>query len=238
MTVVRAGPGRSLTTWPTGDKAARKLPATTQQTGRIPIAIYTADPISRVGIATQLRAHPSLWLLDDADAAEARVALVIADDLDDQAVKLVRMLGLSGSAATVVIAREIDDVSLAKIVEAGARGLLRRSEAVPERLVSVLLAAANGEGSVPPDLLGRLLNHVGTLQREARAPRGLGMLRLTERETIVIRLVADGYDTAEIAVRLAYSERTVKNVIHDVVARHQLRNRTHAVAFAIRQGWI
>ncbi len=234
MTVVRAGPGRSPGSSARGQVSEEAAPD--PHAGRIPIAIYTADPISRVGIATQLRAHPSLWLLDEGDAAAARVSLVIADDVDDQTIQLVRSLAIGG--ATVVIARDIDDAALTRIVEAGARGILRRTEAVPERLVSVLLAAANGEGAVPPDLLGRLLTHVGTLQREVLAPRGLGMLRLTERETTVIRLVADGLDTAEIAARLAYSERTVKNIIHDVVARHQLRNRTHAVAFAIRQGWI
>jgi DNA-binding NarL/FixJ family response regulator len=234
MTVVRAAPGRSSAA--PGSSRPAHDPGADNLVGRIPIAIHTADPISRVGIATQLRAHPSLWLLDDAAAADARVALVIADEVDDATIQLVRSLALS--AATVVIARDLDDSALTRIVEAGARGILRRAEAIPERLVAVLLAAANGEGAVPPDLLGRLLAHVGTLQREVLAPRGLGMLRLTERETTVIRLVADGLDTAEIAARLAYSERTVKNVIHDVVARHQLRNRTHAVAFAIRQGWI
>lgn len=234
MTVVRAAPGRSSA--PSRIARAAAPAGADRHGGRIPIAIHTADPISRVGIATQLRAHPSLWLLDDPQSAEARVSLVIADDVDDETIQLVRSLALA--TATVVIAREIDDAALTRIVEAGARGILRRSEAVPERLVAALLAAANGEGAVPPDLLGRLLAHVGTLQREVLAPRGLGMLRLTERETTVIRLVADGLDTAEIAARLAYSERTVKNIIHDVVARHQLRNRTHAVAFAIRQGWI
>jgi DNA-binding NarL/FixJ family response regulator len=234
MTVVRAAPGRSSAS----PRSIRTVPdaGVARHAGRIPIAIHTADPISRVGIATQLRAHPSLWLLDDGESAEARVSLVIADEVDDEAIQLVRSLALH--TATVVIARDIDDTALTRIVEAGARGILRRSEAVPERLVAALLAAANGEGAVPPDLLGRLLAHVGTLQREILAPRGLGMLRLTERETTVMRLVADGLDTGEIAARLAYSERTVKNVIHDVVARHQLRNRTHAVAFAIRQGWI
>lgn len=232
MAVVRARPGRSYVGRP--DDGPASVP---HIGGRIPIAIYTSDPISRVGIATQLRSHPSLWLLDDNDAAEARAALVITDDLDDDAVNLVRNLTLTGTAV-VVIAREINDVSLARIVEAGARGILRRSDAIPERLVQALLAAADGGGSVPPDLLGRLLSHVGALQREVLAPRGLGLLRLTERETTVMRLVADGLDTAEIAARLSYSERTVKNVIHEVVTRHQLRNRTHAVAFAIRQGWI
>jgi len=52
------------------------------------------------------------------------------------------------------------------------------------------------------------------------------------------RLVAEGLDTAEIAHKLCYSERTVKNALHDVTSRLQLRNRSHAVAYALKQGLI
>jgi DNA-binding NarL/FixJ family response regulator len=61
---------------------------------------------------------------------------------------------------------------------------------------------------------------------------------LTDRETHVLRMVADGHDTAEIAQELCYSERTVKNILHDVTSRLQLKNRSHAVAFAVREGLI
>jgi DNA-binding CsgD family transcriptional regulator len=61
---------------------------------------------------------------------------------------------------------------------------------------------------------------------------------LTPRELEVLRLVSDGLDTQQIADRLCYSERTVKGVIHDVTTRLNLRNRSHAVAFAMRRGWI
>ncbi len=60
----------------------------------------------------------------------------------------------------------------------------------------------------------------------------------TERERTVLRLVSEGFDTAEIAAELAYSERTVKNAIHAVTERHNLRNRSHAVAYALRVGAI
>ena len=55
---------------------------------------------------------------------------------------------------------------------------------------------------------------------------------------VSLRLLAEGYDTAAIADTLAYSERTIKNVIHDVTSRLHLRNRSHAVAFAMRTGVI
>ena len=54
----------------------------------------------------------------------------------------------------------------------------------------------------------------------------------------MLTLLADGHDTAEVGRRLFYSERTVKNVVHDVTSRFDLRNRTHAVAYAIREGYI
>jgi DNA-binding CsgD family transcriptional regulator len=53
-----------------------------------------------------------------------------------------------------------------------------------------------------------------------------------------LKLVASGHDTAEIAGRLCYSQRTVKNILHDVTTRLQLRNRSHAVAYAVREGLI
>ncbi len=70
------------------------------------------------------------------------------------------------------------------------------------------------------------------------APRGLTFTGLTDREVDVLRLVADGYDTTQIAETLCYSARTVKNVIHDVTTRFNLKNRSHAVAYAMREGLI
>jgi DNA-binding NarL/FixJ family response regulator len=91
---------------------------------------------------------------------------------------------------------------------------------------------------LPPDLLSRLLQQVGELQRQVLGPRGLTFSGLTERELSVLRLLADGHDTAEVGKQLFYSERTVKNIVHDLTSRLELRNRTHAVAFALRQGLI
>ena len=97
---------------------------------------------------------------------------------------------------------------------------------------------AAGEGVIPTDLLGHLLGQVGRLQRQVLSPRGLTFTGLSDRESEVLRLIADGHDTNEIARQLSYSQRTVKNVLHDVTTRLQLRNRSHAVAYAVREGLI
>jgi DNA-binding NarL/FixJ family response regulator len=61
---------------------------------------------------------------------------------------------------------------------------------------------------------------------------------LTEREIEVLQLLADGYDTSEVSDKLYYSERTMKNIMHDITSRRELRNRTHAVAYANKAGLI
>jgi DNA-binding NarL/FixJ family response regulator len=145
---------------------------------------------------------------------------------------------MRGARRVIVVATRLDDAGLLAAVEAGASGLIRRSQATPQNLIGAIRTAANGEGSLPPDLLGRLLDQVERLQHQVLHPRGLTLAGLTDREIEVLRLLSDGLDTNEVSQRLYYSERTVKNIIHDVTSRLDLRNRTHAVAYAIRQGLI
>ena len=205
--------------------------------GRIAVHVHADDPVSR-SVVAQLRARPEVHMVDGEDADRAEVAIVVADEVDESALRAVRNLRRSGQARVVVVVTRLDDRALLSAVEAGACGLMRRSDAVPERLAAAIEAAEAGDGTVPPDLLGRLLDGVGRLQRQVLAPRGLTFAGLTEREVQVLRLVADGFDTNEIAHRLAYSERTIKNTIHDLTTRLNLRNRTHAVAYAVREGLI
>lgn len=204
----------------------------------IPVFVYAGDPISQAGMASQLRGRPELRVVDEHEVDTAAVAVVVADEVDDDLVRSMKALQRNGCPRVVVVATQLDDGGLLSAVEAGACGLLRRSEATPEQLVSALVRAAAGDGALPPDLLGRLLEQVGQIQRQILEPRGFRVSGLTEREVQVLRLVADGHNTAEIARQLAYSERTIKNVIQDVITRFQLRNRSHAVAYAVRQGFI
>jgi DNA-binding NarL/FixJ family response regulator len=143
-----------------------------------------------------------------------------------------------GCPRIVLVVSELDDAGLLVAVETGVSGLLRRREATPERLAAAVTSAASGDGTLAPDLLGRLMAQMSRLQREVLAPRGIGPAGLTERERDVLRLLADGLDTAEIANQLAYSERTIKNIIHDLTTRLNLRNRSHAVAYAVKSGLI
>ncbi|WP_049580314.1 helix-turn-helix transcriptional regulator [Streptomyces sp. SBT349] len=205
---------------------------------RVPVHVHADDPISESGVVSQLRTAPELQVLDSAERDRAAVLLVVADTVDEQTVELLHRLRRTTTAHLVLVVSRVDDRGLATAVECGVVGLARRREATPATLVRAITSAARGEGSMPADLLGRLLEQMGRLQRQVLDPRGIPFSGLDAREIEVLKLVADGYGTREIAQHLAYSERTVKNVLHDITSRLQLRNRSHAVAYAIREGLI
>jgi DNA-binding NarL/FixJ family response regulator len=204
---------------------------------RIQVFVAACDPVSRDGVASQLRGH-GVELVDERGLDPDVVALIVVDEVDEQAARDIRSLRRRGIESLVVVATRVDDAGLLAAVEAGATGVLRRSQSSPQTLLSSIRAASAGEGSLPPDLLGRLLGQVGRLQRQVLSPRGLTFSGLTDREVKVLRLLADGLDTGEVGRQLFLSERTVKNVVHDITSRLNLRNRTHAVAYAVRQGLI
>ena len=205
---------------------------------RIPVAVLAGDPLSRAGIVSQLRTGHGFTVVDDDDPPAGAVALIVSDELDDDVAARVRGLRARGVTRILVLVTRVDDRALLTAAEAGICGVVRRAEATAHNLALALRTAAAGEGTLPPDLLGRLLRQVGHLQRQVLSPRGLTLTGLTEREANVLRLLADGCDTTEVGRQLFYSERTVKNIIHDVTSRLELRNRTHAVAYAIREGLI
>ena len=122
-----------------------------------------------------------------------------------------------------------------RALQAGAVGFLRKDELTPETLAAAVRAAANGTGVVTPDLLEHLLAELAGERRRARRPVAAA---LTDREQQVLALIAAGHPTREVAQELCYSERTVKNVLHDVVTKLNARSRSQAVAFAVREGLI
>ena len=205
---------------------------------RIPVFVHATDPVSQIGIAGQLRARPEVYVVGDGDVDAAQVAILVFEAIDDEAVRVIRAVQRNGCPRTLLVVNHLDEPGMLAAIEAGVCGFLRRSETRPETLVDGIRAAAAGDGTVPADLLGRLLSQVSLIHHQVLAPRGLSFSGLSDREVEVLKLLSEGHATAEVARRLCYSERTVKNVLQDMTRRHNLRNRTHAVAYALRQGLI
>jgi DNA-binding NarL/FixJ family response regulator len=205
---------------------------------RISVYVYANDPILQAGVGSQLRGSPQVVVVDQSELDHADVAIVVTDLVDETVLRILRAIQRGSAPRTVLIAAALDESTVIAAAEAGVSGLLRRGEVTAERLLEVVGKVAAGEAAVPSDVLARLLDQVGRLQRQVLSPRGLRFSGLSEREIEVLRLLADGLDTGEIARRLSYSERTIKAVLHDVTARFQLRSRAHAVAYAVREGLI
>ena len=205
-------------------------------THKIGVVVHGGDPLSRAGLVGILEQREDLVVLEDG-AARADVAVAIEDRVGSGAVVRLRKLVISMDKRVVLVTDDLSESQVGMVLDAGVQSVVWRRQATGERLVRAVETAARGEGDVPSDLLTRLLARL----RDVRRRTGVDLPAAAEptpREVGVLRLVADGLDTKEIAGRLSYSERTVKGLLHDVMVRRQLRNRAHAVAFAVREGYI
>jgi DNA-binding NarL/FixJ family response regulator len=194
----------------------------------VSVSVIALDPVLEAGTTSALSGCPDVRVAVPDEAAA--VTVVIVDDVDDQVLDLVRATRAAAHRPEiVVVATDLAPPEALHAIASGARGLLRRREASAARLTRAVLAAAGGDCTVPPDMLDRLLE----AGAGGRPPVGAS---LSERERAVLRMVADGQETDDIARTLSYSPRTVTSVVHDITHRYRLRNRAHAVAYALRAG--
>jgi DNA-binding NarL/FixJ family response regulator len=205
---------------------------------QVRVALQAADALSRAGLASFLRRRPELVLVPPADEATAQVLVVSADRLGVDVVATLRRTAAERTLPVVLVVHEISEAELLTAVECRVVAVLPRPAVTADRLVHAVLTAAAGGGVMPPNLVGELLKHIDRLQKDVLDTQGVAGAGLTPREIDVLRLMADGLDTSEVASKLCYSERTVKNVIYGVTHRLNLRNRSHAVAYALRAGVI
>ncbi|WP_239118341.1 helix-turn-helix transcriptional regulator [Paractinoplanes ferrugineus] len=162
----------------------------------------------------------------------------VPDDLDVLvfeygASSLRRAVRLAEGRPTRLVAtvREVTEQSVREMVDAGVSAILPHSTLTADALITSLRSVVAGNVALPGDMLTRLLLHV--TQTSHLGPGGLNT-----RERSVLRLLADGMDTRGIAEDLCFSERTVKNVVHDVLTKLNCRTRAQAVAVATREGVI
>ncbi len=113
-------------------------------------------------------------------------------------------------------------------LQAGAISYLLK-DTPPAELVLAIERAARGEATLHPRVAAAMVRSLS--QPRAGMPGGL-----SERESEVLQLVADGLSNAQIATRLSLAEKTVKNHVSNLLAKLQLEDRTQAAVYAWRQG--
>jgi DNA-binding NarL/FixJ family response regulator len=211
-------------------------------THKIAVVIHDGDPLFRAGVIEFLQAQPSMVVLEDefgspkADHARS-VALILVDVLDTPTVIRLQKLVVSMGKRVVLVVGELDESQIEMILEIGARGVVLRNRVTAAELVKAVETASRDEDYSSSSLVAQLPAQVRRSRRTTGDVPKLATVP-SERELGVLRLVAEGLGTKEIAERLSYSERTVKGLLYDMMTRKHLRNRAHAVAFAVREGYI
>ncbi|MFF4652812.1 response regulator transcription factor [Streptomyces sp. NPDC001380] len=207
--------------------------------GRPRLAVVGCDNLSAEGADAYFRSNRSVVLLDPDRIGEADVVLVVAHRVTDEV--LTRMEELRRTSANpamrfVLVADAVDEHRLVRAAGCGVVALLPRTSTTFSRITEAVLRSAQGKADLPDTAVRALVEEIGSIQQNVLAPRNLTPSGLSTREVDILRLLAEGFDLAEIATRLHYSERTIKSIIHGVLTRLSLRNRVHAVAYAFRRG--
>ena len=205
------------------------------------IRILIADDhgVVRQGVRMYLALDPELEVVGEATNGEEAVSL--ARQLQPDVVLMdLLMPVMDGIAATAIIRRELPDtevIALTSVLEdqaiygvmrAGAIGYLLKNTKADE-LVQGIKAAASGQVQLSPDVAIRLMREVGVPESPET---------LTERETDVLRLLAQGKANKEIAATLVIGEKTVKTHVSNILSKLGVSSRTQAALYAVRRGWI
>jgi DNA-binding NarL/FixJ family response regulator len=205
------------------------------------VKLFVLDPhaIYRRGLVACLTTMPEVEAVDHEGSVRAARERQGHQDEDHVHVdpnlegghEIIDEVSASVGAELIFCSSDCDEASVKAAIAAGAVGYLRKETLTTEALASAVQAVASGTGVMTPELLGALLKGLDGNGRPAAA-------QLTDREQQVLALIAAGHPTREVAEELCYSERTVKNVLHDIVTKLNARSRSQAVAFAVREGLI
>jgi len=217
--------------------AAVPLPRQVIVTEPAQIRILSVDdhPLIREGIATVINNQPDMVLVSQACSGTEAIQHH-RDHRPDVTLMDLRLPDLSGIDAMIAIRAEFPearvimlttfegDVEIQRALEAGARGYLLKNMP-PSELVQVIRQVHAGKKRVPPEVAAQLAEHMSD---DA----------LTPREIDVLRHVATGNRNRDIGERLFISEETVKVHIKHIMDKLGAKDRTQAIAIAVRRGII
>ncbi|WP_329035661.1 response regulator transcription factor [Streptomyces sp. NBC_00178] len=149
-----------------------------------------------------------------------------------------RLTGAPGATVRVLVLTTFDlDEYVYEALRSGASGFLLKDASAAELAEAVRVVAA-GDALLAPNITKRLIAEFSRVSSGPRAPVRERAGDLTERETEVLSLIAQGLSNAEIAVRLVVAEQTVKTHVSRILVKLGLRDRTQAAVHAYESGLV
>jgi DNA-binding NarL/FixJ family response regulator len=231
--------------------ARRRTPPAEVSDDTIRVLLVESRAVAGVGVREVLDREPDMEVVAEVRSptealpvVEERAPDIVVLDVElrePEATAASRRLTQEASApAIVVLGGEDDDASIFEAIEVGATAHVP-AVAEPKELVAVIRRVAEGEDPLKEELIGRpdLVDRIVDAVREGfRRQEESGVNPLTARELEILRHVADGLRNRQIAELLDLTEQTVKNHISSILHKLGVPNRTQAVTFAVRQGWL
>ncbi|MEU0242941.1 response regulator transcription factor [Streptomyces sp. NPDC006235] len=221
----------------------------TSGTGK-PIRVLIVDDqaMVRQGFTVLLGTQPDIEVVGEAKDGEGGVA-VAAETAPDVVLMDIRMPGIGGIEATERITSADPDIRVLVLttfdldeyvydaLRAGASGFLLK-DASSEQLAEAVRVIAAGDALLAPVITRKLIAEFSRLDDRPRAPLKERIGDLTERETEVLALIAQGLSNAEISQHLFVAEQTVKTHVGRILVKLGLRDRTQAAVFAYESGLV
>ncbi|MEV4993262.1 response regulator transcription factor [Streptomyces niveus] len=208
----------------------------------IRVLIVDDQVMVREGFSVLLNAMPDIEVVGEAVNGREAVSQVAAL-APDVVLMDIRMPELNGIEATrEIVAADADakvlvlttfdlDEYVYQALRAGASGFLLK-DASARQLADGVRVVASGEALLAPTVTRRLITEFSKLSESPRPPALAQMGELTERETEVLVLIAQGLSNAEIAAHLVVAESTIKTHVSRILVKLGLRDRTQAAVFA------
>ncbi len=210
---------------------------------RLRLLLVDDHPVLRAGLKAMLSAESDLHVIAEADNGSTAIELAL-ELVPDLILMDVTLPGVNGAEATrqIKLARPAlkvlalsvhEEVSFARmLLDAGASGYALKRSACEELVRAVRIVAAGGR-YIDPSLAGQLLRVVPSTLSPAR----IGV-SLSERETEVVKLLAEGLTMKEMAQQLSLSPRTLETYRARALEKLELKTRAELVRYAIQCGWL
>jgi two-component system, NarL family, response regulator LiaR len=207
----------------------------------VTIRLVIADDhvVVRRGLRSFLEVMPDVEIVGE--AADGEEAVVLAQQLRPDVVLMdllmPRMDGITATAAirgqlpdteVIALTSVLEDAAVIGAVRAGAIGYLLK-DADGDELYRAIKDAVAGQVHLAPQAVARLLHEV----RYPESPEPL-----SERETQVLKLVAQGRSNKEVAQQFNLSEKTIKTHMSNILGKLGLSSRTQAALYAVRIGLV
>lgn len=210
---------------------------------KIQILLVDDHPVLRSGVRTLLDSEHDLRVVAEVgDGATAvRLALEISPDVVVMDISLPQ---LSGTEATkqilaarphlrVLVLSAHEEIAFARmLLDVGAAGYALKRSACDE-LARAIRIVANGGTYVDPAIAGQLVS-----AQRRHTVSSVPLVSLSEREVEVIRLVAQGHTSKEMANQLGLSPRTLETYKARAMSKLNLRTRADLIRYALRSGWL